>query len=349
MWLLSSTKNLLTMDLAVDMGTTRTRVSLRGKGVVLNEPSCIAISYREGEVVAVGREAFRLFGKHPPHVQVATPLSHGVIEDLDVSELLLKSFIERAFRRKSLFGARMVVVVPAQATDVEKKAFEDVAIQAGARHVILVESPIACALGLGLPVDKTRGVVLLNLGGGTTQAAVFSGGEMFFTRCERVGGEDLNEAIVSGIRKKYGILVGHHTVENIKISLGSAYPMEQDETREVYGKDVIDGLPKAIFISNWEVREMILSPLESIINTVKSVLEDIPPELSEDVKKTGLYLTGGNAMVRGMGRLIEDVCGVRAIIARKSTLSSIAGAERVLSDLRANQKFTTASNVRRYI
>ena len=347
--ILHSLKSLITINLAVDMGTVFSRVHMRGRGVELNEPSCIAVSHRTGDIVCAGNAAFKLLGRCPPYVEVAFPLRQGVVHDFDLAELMLRQFLSDLFRTRALFGARMVMVVPAGATDVEVKAFEDIAMQVGAREVHLVEAPVAAALGLGLPIEKRRGLISLYLGGGSTQSAVFSGGEVLFSHSMRVGGHDLNDAIAAGVRKKYGVQVGHQTIEQIKTTLGSAYPMEKHETREVYGKDVLDGLPKAVFVSNWEIREMLLSPLERIVNSVKVVLEQMPPELAEDVKKYGIYLSGGNALMRGISRLIQEIIGVECTVSRKASFACLHGAQKVLNDVRGHAKYLAAPHARKLV
>jgi rod shape-determining protein MreB and related proteins len=344
----NSLKNLLTVDLGVDLGTSRTRVYLRGTGVVLDEPSFVAVSHREGKVVAVGREAYKMFGRCPPHVEVLKPLSKGTIENFDLAESMLREFLDNIFRRKALLGARISMVVPSGATDVEKKAFEDVAMQVGGREVFLIEAPVAAAIGIGLPIEQARGIISFYLGGGTTQSAVFAGGEVLLTQSSPVGGDDLTEAIVSGIRKKHKVLIGNHTAEQLKVSLGCAMPLEKDETREVYGKNVMDGLPRAVFVSGDEVREMMLAPLNQIANTIKQVLERIPPELAEDVQRNGLYLSGGNSQVRGISRLFEEITGVKCVTSKKGQLSCIMGAERIINDLKRYDRLTTSSHSRKF-
>ena len=346
--IVGSLKNILSVDLAVDMGTTRTRIFVRGSGVALDEPSFTAVSYREGEVVSVGKEAYKLFGRCPPHIDVVKPLGKGVIENFEVAESMLREFLEQIFRRKALLGARILMVAPAGATDVERKAFEDIALQVGGREVELIEAPVAVALGIGMPIEQTRGLVVFGLGGGTTQTAVFAAGEVIFTASDPVGGEDLTEAIVAGIRKNHKILIGSHTAEQLKISMGSAYPMDKDETREIYGKSVVDGLPRAVFVSNWEIREMMEHPLNQIVNTIKAALERVPPELSEDIKRNGLHLAGGSSMVRGFPNLLEHITGVKCITSKKGQLACIAGAERVLLGGKQFSRYTISTHSRRF-
>jgi len=315
---------------------------------MLDEPSYTAVSYREGDVVSVGKEAYKLFGRCPPHIEVVRPLGKGVIENFEIAESMLREFLEKIFRRKALLGARITMVAPAGATDVERKAFEDIAMQVGGREVALIEAPVAAALGIGLPLEQTRGLVAFCLGGGTTQTAVFASGEVIFTASDPVGGEDLTEAIVAGVRKNHKILIGQHTAEQLKISMGSAYPMDKDETREIYGKSVVDGLPRAVFVSNWEIREMMEGPLDKIVNTIKANLERVPPELSEDIKRAGIYLTGGNSMVRGFSSLIEHITGVRCVTSKKAQFSCIAGAERIISNMKQYGRLTISTHSRRF-
>jgi len=354
--------NLMSVDMGIDMGTSRTRVYLRGSGIVLDEPSYIAVSYREGNVVSVGKEAYKIFGRCPPHVEVHRPLHKGVIEDFELAEAMLREFLDRLFKRKALLGARVVMVVPSGATDVEKKAFEDIAMQVGGREVMLIEAPVAAAIGSGLPINNARGLVSLYLGGGTTQSAVFTGGELLFTHYQTVGGEDLTDSIINGLRKKkdevdnreesgmgdHQVLIGNHTAEQLKVSMGSAFPTEKDETREIYGKSVGDGLPKAVFVANWELMMMMKEPLNRIANVIKEVLEKIPPELAEDVKKTGLYLSGGNSRMRGMATLIHQISGVNCITSKKGQHSCVLGTEKIITEIKEYRRFTTSSHSRNF-
>ncbi|MBU0767430.1 rod shape-determining protein, partial [Patescibacteria group bacterium] len=231
---MQSFKDLLNVGMGVDVGSSRSRVLCAGRGVVVNEHSYLALSLRTSEVAESGDKAYNLFGRSPAHIAVKRPVRQGVIEDFDTADQMLRSFFERAQPRKPLFGSWVIVVVPTGATDVEKKAFEDLCIQAGAREVRLVEACMASIIGMGLPLQQSRGMVVVNLGGGTTQFALVSEGELLYSGCERVGGEDLNEAIAAGIKKKHGIALGYRTLEKLKVELGNVYPMEQEETQEVY-------------------------------------------------------------------------------------------------------------------
>lgn len=345
---LRSLKTYLSLDLAIDMGTTRTKIYEQTQELALNEPSFVAVSYREGEVQAVGREAYKLYGRCPPHVEVHQPLESGVIENFDLAEEMLKRFLEQCFSRKALLGARIAMVVPSGATDVEKKAFEDIAVQIGGREVMLVEAPIAAAVGMNLPINDGKGIVAFYLGGGTTQSAVFGSGELMLTHCDMVGGENLTEAIINGVRKNHQILIGSHTAEQLKISMGSAYPSDKDESREIYGKSVVDGLPRAVFVANWEIREMMEGPLNQIVNTIKAVLEKVPPEMSEDIKRSGLYLSGGNAQVEGFSQLVEHITGLKCVKSKKGQMACIRGAAMILANPRKYRAYITSSHSRQF-
>ena len=349
MTVFNTLKSWLTVDLGIDMGTTRTRVFQAGKGIVLNEPSFISISYREREPQEVGAEAYKVLGRCPPHIEVHNPLSHGIIENFDLAEEMLRRFLDRIFKRKALLGARIVMVAPAGATDVEKKAFEDIAVQVGGREVYLIEAPISAAAGMGVPIRKEGGQVIIYLGGASTQAVVFTSGEVLFSHYDTVGGESLTEAIVAGIRKNHKIHIGAHTAEQLKISMGSAYPTEKDDTREIYGKSVEDGLPRAVLVSNWEIREMMQDPLERLVGAISSVFERVPPELAQDIKKSGVYVTGGNSMIRGLAKLIGHITGLKVVNAKNGLMSCIAGTEVVLSDPSRFRDLMVSSHSRHFI
>jgi len=345
---INALKSWLTVNLGIDMGTTRTRIFQGGKGIVLNEPSYISISYRDREPQDAGSDAHKSLGRCPPYIEVHRPLSHGIIENFDLAEAMLNIFLNRVFRRKALLGARIVMVVPAGATDVEKKAFEDIAVQVGGREVYLIEAPIAAAIGMGLPIRKEGGLVSLYLGGDSTQAVVFTNGEVLFTHYEAVGGESLTDSIIAGIRKNHKIHIGKHTGEQLKLSMGSAYPTEKDETREIYGKSVEDGLPRSALISNWEVREMMQDPLERIIGTINSVFERMPPELSEDIKKSGVSISGGNSQVRGLVKLVGHITGLKVTAARNAAMSCVAGTEVIMANPSKFRDLTVSSHSRQF-
>lgn len=345
--LMKTLRDFVTLDIAIDMGTTSTRIFNRGGGLALDEPSLIAVSAISGEVIATGKEANRLAGRCPAHIEVAAPLSQGVVMDFDLAELMLRQFMAKLLKNRAMLGARAVMVAPAGATGVEYRAFENIATRVGARQANLVEAPVAAAIGLGLPIDRPQGTVVFCLGGGSTQTAVFSSGEILFTSSHRAGGSDINEAISAGIRKKFGVQAGRHTIEQLKTTLGSAYPMEKDEAREVYGKDLVDGLPRAVFVSNWEIREMIISPLENIIGAIRTAFERIPPELAEDIKKTGVFLAGGASQLRGVNKLIEQISGVKCTVSKKGAYACLSGADKILCDEKKWRRYFVSTHTKK--
>lgn len=345
---MQSVRDLMNVRMGVDVGSSRTRIFCAGRGPVLNERSYLALSLRTNEVIDAGDKAYELYGRAPAHVVVKRPVRQGMIEDFDTADQMLRHFFETALTRKPLFGAQVVVVVPTGATDVEKKAFEDLCIQAGAREVRLVEACVASIVGMGLPLLKSKGMVVVNLGGGTTQFALVAEGEILQSGCERVGGEDLNEAIAAGMKKKYGLVLGYRTIEKLKVEQGNVYPMEQEDTQKVYGKEVIGGLPRAEFVSSMEIRDMMAAPVERIANSVKTLLEKVPADLSEPVHQNGISLCGGNSMIKGMGNLIEKITGVRCKVSRRGALAAITGAGRILTEYGHYRRYMSLSATKRF-
>lgn len=342
-------KNWLTVDMAIDMGSARTRILLRGEGIVLDEPSFVTVSYRDGEILAAGKESYKMWGRCPQNIEVVKPLSRGMIENFELAEEMLRRFLDRVFKRKALLGARMVMVVPAGATDVEKKAFEDIALQVGGREVFLVEAPIAAAVGMGLRVKKETGAVVLYCGGATTQAVMLSGGVTMFSYCSAVGGDTLTDAIVAGVRKKHRTIIGIHTAEQLKIQMGSAYTVDKEETKEVYGKGVEDGLPRAVTVSNKDILDMLSPPLDTTVKSIREILGKVPPELAKDVSHTGIYVTGGNSMIRGFSKLVEHVTGLKCRMPGEGMSACINGAGTIVSNIQNYKEFTTSSLSRRFI
>lgn len=342
-------KNWLTVDLAVDMGSVRTRALVRGEGIALDEPSFVTVSYRTGEILAAGKESYKMWGRCPQNIEVVKPLSRGMIEHFELAEEMLRGFLDRVFKRKALLGARMVMVVPAGATDVEKKAFEDIALQVGGREVFLVEAPIAAAIGMGLRIAKEPAAVILYSGGATTQAVMMSGGVPMFSYCSPVGGDSLTDAIVAGVRKKYRTIIGAHTAEQLKITMGSAYPLEKEESKEVYGKGVEDGLPRAVVVTNRDMIDMLTPPLDSIVKSIREILGKVPPELAKEVSQTGIYVTGGNSKIRGFGKLVEHVTKLKCKMPGDGMTTCVNGAGSILDNIQTYKQFTTSSHSRRFI
>jgi rod shape-determining protein MreB len=306
---------LFSSDLAIDLGTANTLVFVRGRGIVLNEPSIIAIRRTDNEVIGVGHEAKAMLGRTPENIQALRPLKDGVIADFDVTERMLKYFIERARQISSgrkrawvLDRPRVVVGVPSGITQVEKRAVRDATLQAGAREVYLIEEPTAAAIGAGLPIHEPGGHLVVDIGGGTTEVAVISMSGTVYCNSVRIAGDEMDEAIIQHIRKHYRLLVGERRVEEIKIALGSAHPEAMERTSmEVKGRDLVDGVPKTLVITDEEIREALREPVMTIVETVRTCLERTPPELAADIIEKGVVLTGGGALLRGIDWLLQHV------------------------------------------
>ncbi len=294
---------------------------MKGRGIVLREPSVVAKDVRSGRILAVGEEARQMLGRTPSNIHAIRPLRDGVIADFEVTEAMLSYFIRKVTRNRSFFDAifrvkpAVSICVPAEITSVEERAVRDAAKLAGARHVDIVEEPMAAAIGAGLPIDGPSGNMVVDIGGGTTDVAVISLGGIVVSQSLRVAGNKMDEAIIRHIRRLYNLMIGERTSEEIKIKIGSAYRLEQELTMEIRGRDLINGLPKTVKITSEEVREALSEPVQSIVEAVKSVLEKTPPELSADIIDRGIILTGGGALLRGLDRLLAEVSGIPVIVA----------------------------------
>ncbi|HJR99275.1 MAG TPA: rod shape-determining protein, partial [Actinomycetota bacterium] len=286
--------------MAVDLGTANTLVYVRGRGVVLNEPSVVAINTLTGAILAVGAEAKRMIGRTPSHIQAVRPLKDGVIADFDVTEKMLRYFIQRVHKRRLLAKPRVVVCVPSGITGVEQRAVEEATIAAGSRRAYIIEEPMAAAIGAGLPVHEPTGNMVVDIGGGTTEVAVISLGGIVTSQSIRIGGDELDDSIIQYIKKEYSLALGERTAEEIKIALGSAWELEEELHAEIRGRDLITGLPKTIVCSTAEIREAIEEPVAAIVDAVKVTLDKTPPELAADIMEQGIVLTGGGALLHGM-------------------------------------------------
>lgn len=300
-------------DMGIDLGTANTLVYMRGKGIVVNEPSVVAVNTQTKEVLAVGNEAKEMIGRTPGNIIAIRPMKDGVIADFDVTQAMLKYFIGKAYVR-SLFGPkpRVVVCVPSGVTEVEKRAVLDAAVAAGAKEkdTYLIEEPMAASIGAGLPVEEPTGNMVVDIGGGTSEMAVISLGGIVTSTSLRVAGDELDSHIVNYIKKTYNLAIGDRTAEEIKITIGSAYPSEEPLTMDIRGRDLIFGLPKTITINSEEIREALHEPIYSIIDTIKQTLEATPPELAADVMESGITLTGGGALLSGLDQLISEETGM---------------------------------------
>ncbi len=319
-------------DMAVDLGTANTLVYVRGRGIVLNEPSVVAINQKTGHILAVGAEAKRMVGRTPGHISAIRPLKDGVIADFDVTEKMIRYFIHKVHRRRWA-KPRVVICVPSGITGVEQRAVEEAGYQAGARKVHIIEEPMAAAIGAGLPVHEPTGNMVVDIGGGTTEVAVISLGGIVTSMSIRVGGDELDEAVIQYIKKEYSLMLGERTSEEIKLAIGSAFPLPDEPQAEIRGRDLVTGLPKTIIISAEEVRRAIEEPVSQIVDSVKNTLDRTPPELAADIMDRGIVLTGGGALLRGLDERLKHETGM-PIHASESPLHAVAlGAGRCLEEI----------------
>lgn len=302
-------------DMGIDLGTANTLVYVRGKGIVLNEPSVVAIQKDTKTVLSVGEDAKQMIGRTPGNIVAIRPMKDGVIADFDVTQSMLKYFIRKAYSRKTLIQPRVVVCVPSGVTEVEKRAVEEAALQAGAREAYLIEEPMAAAIGAGLPVSEPTGSMVVDIGGGTTEVAIISLGGIVTAKSIRVGGDELDEAIVQYIKREYSLMIGERTAEQVKITIGSAFESIKDEKMLVRGRDLVSGLPKTLEISSSEIREALREQVGQIIEAIKYTLEKTPPELAADIMELGIMLTGGGALLEGLDKLVKKETGMPVTIA----------------------------------
>jgi len=318
--------------IGIDLGTVHVRVYVKGKGVVLREPSVVAISTRDNRIVAIGEEARDMLGRTAESIEVLRPLRDGVIADYVVTEAMLRYFIQKVIGARTVFKPLVMISVPVGVTSVESRAVHDAAVQAGAKEAYLVPEPLAAAYGAGLPIGTPTGNMVVDIGGGTTEAAVISMYDIVAFSSVRVGGNRTDEAIISYIRRKYNLLVGDHTAEKIKIEIGGALPVEEEAALEVRGRDQVSGLPKTIEITSNEVTEAIAEPLAAIVGTVKGVLEKTPPELAADIIDRGMMLTGGGGLLRDLDQLLTRETGVPCYLAEDPMHCVAIGAGKALEN-----------------
>ncbi len=325
---------LFSADMGVDLGTANTLVYVKGRGVVLNEPSVVAVQKGTNLVLAVGEEAKNMLGRTPGNIVATRPLKDGVIADFEITEKMLRYFIRKVHDRKFGVAPRIVVAIPSGITEVEKRAVKDSAEHAGAREVHLIEEPMAAAIGVGLPVQEPAGNMIVDIGGGTSEVAIISLAGIVFSRSVRVGGDEIDEAIIGYLKRSYNLLIGGRTAEMIKISIGSAYPLEEELTMEVKGRDLVAGLPKTLTITSEEIRESMSEPISTIVEAVRISLERCPPELSADLVDRGMILAGGGALLRGIDRLLAEETGLPVQVADDPLSAVVLGTGKVLDELR---------------
>ncbi|TCS76497.1 rod shape-determining protein [Effusibacillus lacus] len=304
-------------DMGIDLGTANTLVYVKGKGIILREPSVVAIRTDTGAIEAVGEQAKLMIGRTPGNIVAVRPMKDGVIADFDTTATMLRHFIRQAMKRKSVFSGRprVMVCVPSGITAVEKRAVEDATLQAGAREAHTIEEPMAAAIGAGLPVGEPTGSMVVDIGGGTTEVAIISLGGIVTSRSIRVAGDEMDEAIIQYIKKAYNLMIGERTAEELKISIGSAMPSDRGETTEIRGRDLVSGLPKTLTISAEEIAEALGDTVNSIVDAVKITLEKSPPELAADIMDRGIVLTGGGALLRDLDRLLAKETGMPVVVA----------------------------------
>ena len=323
----------LARDMGVDLGTANTLVYVRGKGIVLQEPSVVAIHRDDGSIRAVGEEAKRMIGRTPGNVVAIRPMKDGVIADFDTTQTMLRYFIRKAGVARSVARPRVVVAVPSGITEVEQRAVRDAALQAGAREVFLIEEPKAAAIGAGLPIYEPTGNMIVDIGGGTCEVAIISLGGIVTSRSIRVAGDEMDEAVINYIKRKYNMLIGERTAEEIKINIGSAYPTREQKTIEVRGRDLVSGLPKNLTVTSDEIREALQEPVNAIIEAIRVTLERTPPELAADIIDRGIVMSGGGSLLQGLDRLLAEHTGMPVHVAEDPMLCVVKGAGKYLEEL----------------
>ncbi len=326
---------LFSLDLGIDLGTANTLVSVRNKGIVINEPSWVAVNRKTRQVLAVGAEAKEMVGRTPAKIVAIRPLRDGVISDFEITEAMLDYFIRKAHQR-SFFNVprpRVVIGIPSGVTEVEKRAVYDAAMSAGAREVFLIEEPMAAAIGAGLPVTEAHGSLVVDIGGGTTEVAVFALGGIVVSRSIRVAGDEMDEDIINYARQKYNLLIGERMAEKIKIAIGSAFPLPEEKTMTLRGRNLVTGLPEAVEVSSIEVREALSSSVNTIVETVRATLDETPPELVADLMETGIAMAGGGSLLQGLVERIADETNIHTWLAEDALTCVARGAESVLQNL----------------
>ncbi|MCI5903815.1 MAG: rod shape-determining protein [Oscillospiraceae bacterium] len=324
---------MFTKDIGIDLGTANTLVYMRGKGIIIREPSVVAVDTRTDRAKYVGQEAKDVIGRTPGSIVAVRPLKDGVIADFDITTTMLQEFIRKALRGSLFTKARVIICIPSGVTAVERRAVKEAAENAGAKRVNIIEEPMAAAIGAGLPVSEPQGSMIVDIGGGTSEVAVISLGGIVTSRSVRIAGDAFDTAIINYIKKKYNLLIGERTAENVKIAIGSAFPMEQETEMEIKGRNLLNGLPENIIVTSAEIREALAEPLSHVIEAIKVTLEKTPPELAADIIDQGITLAGGGALIRGLDKLINKETGMPVYVA-ETPLDCVAdGTGKVLEDI----------------
>ena len=323
---------LFSNDLAIDLGTANTLVYVKGQGIVLREPSVVAIHNHTKQVLAVGSEAKQMLGRAPNNIVAIRPMKDGVIANFEVTEEMIRHFIQKVHNRKNLISPRVVIAVPSGITQVEKRAVRDSATSAGAREVFLIEEPMAAAVGVDLPVRQPTGNMIIDIGGGTTEVAIISMSGIVYSKSIRIAGDEMDEAIINYIKRKYNLLIGERTAEDIKMNIGSAYPLAKRMTMEVKGRDLVAGIPKTLVISDDEIRESLAETFTAIVEAVKIALERTPPELAADIVDKGVVIAGGGSLIKGLDTLLKETTGLPITLAEDPLVAVAMGTGKVLDD-----------------
>lgn len=320
-------------DLAVDLGTANTLVFARNKGIVVREPSIVAVNKISNKIEAVGQEAKEMLGRTPGNIEAIRPMKDGVIADFEVTERMLEYFIQKSHNRKLYVHPRIVIGVPSEITQVEKRAVRDSAIRAGASEVFLVEQATMAAIGAGLPITEPSGNMIVDIGGGTTDIAVISLAGTVYSRSVRIAGNEMDDAIIQYLKRKYNLLIGERTAEQIKIDVGSAFPLKEKVIVEIKGRDLVEGVPRTLSITDEEIRDALAEPISTIVEAVRSALERTPPEVSADILDRGVVLSGGGSMLRGLDQRLRNETGLPVVLAEDPLASVVLGTGRVLEDI----------------
>jgi len=335
--------NRLSNDIGIDLGTANTLVCVRGTGIVLNEPSVVAVERASRKVLAIGAAAKEMLGRTPGEIEAIRPLKDGVIADFEITEKLLSDFIKRVVRHKYLMKPKIVISVPSGITEVEKRAVRDSAENAGAREVFLLPEPMAAAIGIGLPVESPTGIMIVDIGGGTSEIAVIALNGIVNNTSVRIAGDELNESIVLYLKKNYNLLIGELTAEEVKIKAGSAFPLDKEESIEIKGRDLVAGVPKTMKLSSAQVREAMAEPVDAIVEAIRQSLERTPPELASDILDRGIILTGGGALLRGLDKRIRQETNLPVIVADDPLTCVVRGCGAVLDNMLKFEKVVIRS------
>jgi rod shape-determining protein MreB len=322
----------LSNDLAIDLGTANTLVYAKNKGIVVSEPSIVAVNKVTGKVEAVGKDAKEMLGRTPGNIVAIRPMKDGVIADFEITEKMLSHFIRKAHNRNTMVRPRIIIGIPSEVTQVEKRAVKDSALKAKASEVYLVDQAMAAAIGAGLPITEPSGNMVVDIGGGTTDIAVISLAGIVYSKSVRVAGNEMDEAIIQYIKKKYNLLIGERTSEQIKLEIGSAFPLDEPITMEIKGRDLIEGIPKTLTITDAEIREALAEPISVIVNAVRVALERTPPELSADIVDRGIVLTGGGSLLKNLDKLLREETSLPVSVAEDPLSSVVLGTGKMLSD-----------------